>query len=279
MQRAMTPQGGAAIKGNPVLAAMLQKTMETPAAEEFYAPTETANGLMQFSKRGTRIDTGVKPPPKSATPTELARLMDEFNNLPPTDPRRPIYEAKIKRETQGSSPIVNVLPTARDMQKDESGLRDQLQSRLKDIDWDGVRNAYQRIFTAPNTPVGDVAIVYAVAKADDPTGAVRQEDFDLRARDGSLGGRIQSMYEEAKTGNMLPERRQQLIDTAYTLYTARQNQVNSLIDEYGNIASRSGLNAQNVTSPFKSKVLGRRIVWSSKKQNELDELRRKGENK
>ena len=87
------------------------------------------------------------------------------------------------------------------------------------------------------------------------------------------------MYEEAKTGNMLPERRQQLIDTAYTLYTARQNQVNSLIDEYGNIASRSGLNAQNVTSPFKSKVLGRRIVWSNKKQSELDELRRKGENK
>jgi hypothetical protein len=279
MQRAMTPQGGAAIKGNPVLAAMLQKTMEAPAAEEFYAPTETANGLVQFSKRGTRKDTGYKPPPKSTTPTELARLMEEFNNLPPNDERRPIYEAKIKRETQGSSPIVNVLPTARDMQKDESGLRDQLQSRLKDIDWDGVRNAYQRIFTAPNTPVGDVAIVYAVAKADDPTGAVRQEDFDLRAKDGSLGGRIQSMYEEARTGNMLPERRQQLIDTAYTLYTARQNQVNSLIDEYGNIASRSGLNAQNVTSPFKSKVLGRRIVWSNKKQNELDELRRKGENK
>ena len=65
MQRAMTPQGGAAIKGNPVLAAMLQKTMETPAAEEFYAPTETATGLVQFSKRGTRKDTGYKPPPKT----------------------------------------------------------------------------------------------------------------------------------------------------------------------------------------------------------------------
>ena len=278
MQRAMTPQGGAAIKGNPVLAAMLQKTMETPAAEEFYAPTETAGGLVQFSKRGTPKDTGYKPPPKTPDLPGDVQSYQFYVQQEEAAGRNPkSFEAF--KAGQRPTTSVNLPPTARDMQKDESGLRDQLQSRLKDIDWDGVRNAYQRIFTAPNTPVGDVAIVYAVAKADDPTGAVRQEDFDLRARDGSLGGRIQSMYEEAKTGNMLPERRQQLIDTAYTLYTARQNQVNSLIDEYGNIASRSGLNAQNVTSPFKSKVLGRRIVWSNKKQSELDELRRKGENK
>ena len=169
--------------------------------------------------------------------------------------------------------------TPRDKQKDEGGLRDQLQGRLKDMDWDGVKSAYQRIFTAPENAVGDVAIVYAVAKADDPTGAVRKEDFDLRAKDGSLGGRIKSLYEEAATGRMLPERRQQLIDTAYELYTARQNEVNSLIGEYGNIASRSGLDVENVVNPFKSKVLERRIVWSKEKQEELDRLRRKAEGK
>jgi hypothetical protein len=65
MQRAMTPQGGAAIKGNPVLAAMLQKTMETPAAEEFYAPTETAGGLVQYGKRGGRKTTIDKAAPKA----------------------------------------------------------------------------------------------------------------------------------------------------------------------------------------------------------------------
>jgi len=278
MQRAMTPQGGAAIKGNPVLAAMLQKTMETPAAEEFYAPTETAGGLVQYGKRGGRKTTVDKPVPKAPDlPGDVQSY--QFYVQQEKDAGRTPKSFETFKMAQRASTNVHLPPSARDLQKDESGLRDQLQSRLKDIDWDGVRNAYQRIFTAPNTPVGDVAIVYAVAKADDPTGAVRQEDFDLRAKDGSLGGRIQSMYEEAKSGNMLPERRQQLIDTAYTLYAARQSQVNSLIDEYGNIASRSGLNAQNVTSPFKSKVLGRRIVWSKKKQDELDELRRKGGNK
>jgi hypothetical protein len=212
-----------------------------------------------------------------AAPTELARLIAERALLKEGDPNISRFDAAINNETRGKGTTVH-LPSSRDLQRDESGLRDQLQSRLKSMDWDGVKSAYQRIYTAPNTPVGDVAIVYAVAKADDSTGAVRKEDFDLRAKDGSLGGRIKSLYEEAKTGKMLPERRQQLIDTAYELYIARQNEVNAVIDEYGNIANRSGLNVQNVTNPFKSKVLERRIVWSADKQAKLDALSKKGEN-
>jgi hypothetical protein len=169
--------------------------------------------------------------------------------------------------------------TERDKQKDEGNLRDQLQGRLKDMDWDGVKSAYQRIFTAPENVVGDVAIVYAVAKADDPTGAVRKEDFDVRAKSGDLGTQIKALYEEAATGRMLPKRRQELIDTAYELYKARENEVEALRNEYGNIAERSGLNVENVVNPFKSKVLERRIVWSKEKQDELDRLRRKAEGK
>jgi hypothetical protein len=147
------------------------------------------------------------------------------------------------------------------------------------MDWDGVKSAYQRIFTAPENVVGDVAIVYAVAKADDPTGAVRKEDFDVRAKSGDLGTQIKALYEEAATGRMLPKRRQELIDTAYELYKARENEVEALRNEYGNIAERSGLNVENVVNPFKSKVLERRIVWSKEKQDELDRLRRKAEGK
>ena len=49
---AMTSPGTAAVKGNPMLAAMLARTMETPDAEEYYAPVETTEGLVQFGKRG-----------------------------------------------------------------------------------------------------------------------------------------------------------------------------------------------------------------------------------
>ncbi len=201
-----------------------------------------------------------KPSPADYTPASIAKFVKSgnYNDLEPI-PRVP--------QTQ--------IITPRDKARDEAGLRDQLQGRLKEMDWEGVKSAYQRIFTAPENAVGDVAIVYAVAKADDPTGAVRKEDFDLRAKEGSFGGRIKSLYEEAASGRMLPKRRQELIDTAYELYKAREGEVQSLLGEYGNIAKRSDLNVENVVNPFKSKVLERRIVWSAEKQKELDELARK----
>ena len=73
MRMAMTPQGVGAMRGNPMLAAALQKSMEAPAAEEFYAPTETEGGLVQFGKRGGRRETGYKPPLKETEATTMQR--------------------------------------------------------------------------------------------------------------------------------------------------------------------------------------------------------------
>lgn len=276
MQRAMTPQGVGAVRGNPMLAAALQRSMERPEIKTM----EFGNQLVNVAggKATPVIDASGKPLSKPAddpAPTQLARLIAERDALPQNDPKRAVYDAAIRGETQGRGTTVNLPPSPRDLRKDEGGLRDELKGRLKEMDWEGVKGAYQRIFTAPESTVGDVAIVYAVAKADDPTGAVRKEDFDLRAKDGSLGGRIKALYEEAATGRMRPERRQQLIDTAYELYMARQNDVNSLLGQYEEIARRSNLDVQNVIGPFKAKPLERRVVWTPEKQKELDELNRK----
>lgn len=276
MRVAMTPAGSAAMRGNPALAAMLARTMEKPETKTMEFGGQLVN--VAGGKATPVIDVKGKPlskPAEAPPPTQLAKLIAERDALPQNDPKRSMYDAAIRGETQGRGTTVNLPPSPRDLRKDEGGLRDELKGRLKEMDWEGVRSAYQRIFTAPENAVGDVAIVYAVAKADDPTGAVRKEDFDLRAKDGSLGGRIKALYEEAATGRMLPDRRQQLIDTAYELYTARQNDVNSLLNQYQEIASRSGLDVQNVVNPFKAKPLERRIVWTPEKQKELDDLNRK----
>ena len=267
---ASTGLGAAALKNRPIMAARLAKMLETPSAEEFYAPTETEGGLVQFGKRGGRKDTGVKAAPKPAAPTELSRLISERDALPENSPQRAVYDAAIKAETQSKGTIIQMPPTARDLQQDESRLRDQLQSRLKEMDWAGTQSAMQRIVTAPNTPIGDVDIVYAVAKAADSSGAVRKEDFDLRAKEGSYGGQIKSWYEEAKSGRMLPERRQQLIDSAMQFYQAREANVNKLLGDYTGIAERSGLNVENVVGPFRSMPL-----WSEDDEKRLNELRRK----
>jgi hypothetical protein len=266
---ASTSLGTAALKDRPIMAQRLAQMLETPSAEEFYAPTETATGLVQFGNRGGKQETGYKAPPKSETPTPLARLIAERDALPPNDPRRATYDAAIKGETQGKGTTIQMPPTARDLQQDESRLRDQIEGRLKGMDWPGTQSAMQRIVTAPNTPIGDVDIVYAVAKAADSSGAVRKEDFDLRAKEGSYGGQIKSWYEEAKSGRMLPERRQQLIDSAMQFYQAREANVNKLLSDYTGIAERSGLNVENVIGPFKPMPL-----WTDEQEKRLQELRK-----
>jgi hypothetical protein len=264
---ASTGLGAAALKDRPIMAARLAQMLES---EKFYAPTETEEGLVQYGERGGIKKTGVKAAPKTPPPTNLRKLIDERDALPSDSPQRAIYDAAIKAETEGKGTTIQMPPTARDLQKDESGLRDQLQSRLKEMDWAGTQSAMQRIVTAPNTPIGDVDIVYAVAKAADSSGAVRKEDFDLRAKEGSYGGQIKSWYEEAKSGRMLPERRQQLIDSAMQFYQAREANVNKLLADYTGIAQRSGLNVENVVGPFKPMPL-----WSADDEKRLNELRKK----
>ena len=90
LRMASTPQGVAAVQGNPALAAALQQSMAQPEAEEFYAPTETEGGLVQFGKRGSVRKTGIKSPAEQMTPyqKESLRLQQErlkFDTSRPQD--------------------------------------------------------------------------------------------------------------------------------------------------------------------------------------------------
>lgn len=100
LRKAMTPQGMAAIRGNPMLAAALQRSMEAPAAEEFYAPIATDKGLVQFGKRGKERVTGYQAPegaPEAVTPTTIIK-----------DGRRVVVDARTGREI-GAAPESNPL--------------------------------------------------------------------------------------------------------------------------------------------------------------------------
>ena len=70
---ASTSLGTAALKDRPVMAQRLAQMLEAPAAEEFYAPTETETGLVQFGKRGGKRETGYKPPTKAPESTTTQR--------------------------------------------------------------------------------------------------------------------------------------------------------------------------------------------------------------
>jgi hypothetical protein len=261
-----------AVSGTPTA----QRLAQVLAGQEPQTQTmEFGDQLLNVTDgQATPVMMGGKPvtaSPKPAPGSSLAKLFNERSQFSPGDPRIPIWDKAIESEAGSKAPVVN-MPSTRDRQKDESLLRDQLEGRLNKMDWAGTQSAMQRILTAPETPVGDVDIVYAVAKAADSSGAVRKEDFDLRAKEGSLGGQLQSAYEEAKSGRMLPARRQQLIESALNFYKAREATVNKLLSDYQGIAERSDLNVQNVIEPFKPIPL-----WSDDDEKELQRLRNKAQ--
>jgi hypothetical protein len=261
-----------AVSGTPTA----QRLAQVLAGQEPQTQTmEFGDQLLNVTDgQATPVMMGGKPvtaSPKPAPGSSLAKLYNERSQFPPGDPRIPIWDKAIESEAGSKAPVVN-MPSTRDRQKDESLLRDQLEGRLNKMDWAGTQSAMQRILTAPETAVGDVDIVYAVAKAADSSGAVRKEDFDLRAKEGSLGGQLQSAYEEAKSGRMLPARRQQLIESALNFYKAREATVNKLLSDYQGIAERSDLNVQNVIEPFKPIPL-----WSDDDEKELQRLRNKAQ--
>lgn len=74
MQMASTEVGTAALKNRPFMAARLAKMLEKPDSEEFYAPTETEKGLVQFGKRGGKKETGYKKPTEVKPPTTHGNL-------------------------------------------------------------------------------------------------------------------------------------------------------------------------------------------------------------
>ena len=81
MRKAMTPQGVGAVRGNPMLAAALQRSMEAPSPEEFGTePFVSAEGEYVLpGKRGTLKKTGIKAPAEK--PAEMTPYQREMLNL------------------------------------------------------------------------------------------------------------------------------------------------------------------------------------------------------
>ena len=106
LNMASTGLGAAALKDRPVMAQRLAQMLETPKAEEFYAPTETADGqLVQFGKGGGKRETGYTAPTRPTAGSSLSKLIAERDALPPNSPLLKIYNDAIAKETTASAPV------------------------------------------------------------------------------------------------------------------------------------------------------------------------------
>ena len=186
MRMAMTPQGVGAMRGNPMLAAALQRSMETPAPEEFGTePFVSAEGEYVLpGKRGTLKKTGINAPvEKTAEMTpyqrEMVRLRERDIALRErmTGANRPM-SATAQRELFDADE--NVLAT-------ESGINMLDQAiRLSPVAYEGV-GASQRATAATMLP-----------DAFEPKGTKETLEFDLLLKQQALP-QLKSIFGSAPT--------------------------------------------------------------------------------
>jgi hypothetical protein len=174
-----------------------------------------------------------KPSPSDFTPASVAKFAQSGNYADLVPVPKP-------------APVTNIDLGPKDTFKLEADLRGEVKDKLKD--YDAVRSAYQKIENALETGAGDIAVVYAFAKLNDPTSVVRESEFATVAKSGSLGQRIKNLVEQAQTGKMNPELRENLRQQARQMYLTQQQQAESIASQYRELAKSYNLDPNKILS-------------------------------
>ena len=242
----MTKTGAAALRGNPALAAMLAKTMETPKEAE-YGTTP------QFDKEGNafvvnkagvvRYLTGVKAPAAAPAAVTLATIMKNG--------RKVVVDARTGAEI---GPAPADAPASPGSKESAEGLRKEFTSQTSQ--YRGISDAFQKIKSAALNPsaANDISLIFGFMKALDPTSTVREGEAATAENARGVSEDVRNLYNKINSGQRLSQaQRQDFLQSAYGLVESQMPNVQQTIDRYTAIAGRSKLNPEDVVSdPFAS---------------------------
>lgn len=229
MRKAMTPQGMGAMRRNPLLVAALQKSMEAPAGDfgtnvEY---DESGNAYVVNKRTGQKQYTGAKKPAEEMTPyqkesLELDRQKFEFDRSRPATPRATESAEGLRKEFTGQT-----------------------------APYRGVADAFVKIKNAAMNPsaANDLALIFSYMRALDPASTVREGEFATAQNAAGVDVQVRNLYNKIVSGERLSQpQRQDFLQSAYGMVESQMPNVQQVIDRYTGIASRSGLNPEDIVS-------------------------------
>jgi hypothetical protein len=129
---------------------------------------------------------------------------------------------------------------ALEMAKYTAGLRDDVAKEYDDLQV--VENNYRTIVTAGETYVAPVAMVKAFEKMLDPSGVVRESDYQMLASAGGMGDWVMAALKGLKQGGPLTEElRDSLIEEATKFYNNRLRSSAKRYDAFESYGQATGL--------------------------------------
>ncbi|MGB0944946.1 MAG: hypothetical protein ACPGUE_21270, partial [Marinomonas sp.] len=128
-------------------------------------------------------------------------------------------------------------------------LRKEFQGLKPVKDFDQVNSAMEKVVASSQnaTPATDIALITGFMKMNDPGSTVREGEFATAAEAGSANERLVGMYNGLINGQRLTqEQRDYFVDSSQRLYQAHANQYQSLKSQYGELATRQGLDPESI---------------------------------
>lgn len=190
--------------------------------------------------------------PKQAAPTELARLTQEMNALPPGSPLRSAYQSMIDKTTThapGNNVSINM---GQKGLENEFKLRDGFKGEPVYKAHQEMQSAYSQIRQSLGqaTPAGDLAGATKIMKLLDPGSVVRESELGMAMAATGLLDRAQNYANMVVTGQKLtPTQRKEFQQLADALYGESVSQFNAKRSEYERLGGEYGLNAGRALGP------------------------------
>lgn len=149
----------------------------------------------------------------------------------------------------------------------EQGLADDFRQEQGIKDASGVAGAVATIRGALSTPTpqGDLAAIYALVKLYDPGSVVREGEISLTQSAASLPEQVRRLWQGWNTGKKLtPEMREAIAGVANSIVAERQQQVNPILERYGQRARQWGADSAAVApNPLQGATIGNKAVTTS----------------
>lgn len=121
-------------------------------------------------------------------------------------------------------------------------LRKEYISETKNNNFREITNAYKKVVSAPDTPAGDVSLIFAYMKLLDPGSTVREGEFATAENTAGIPERIVTAYNKALGGKRLGDsQRSGFIDASRAVYDDYQSSQQAIDEQYQELATQYGI--------------------------------------
>jgi len=216
--------------------------------------------LVILMRDGSTQFTGIEPTAKEKsdagyteeglplTETKPGKLPVGYFWNPITNSAERIPGLPIKPEQQPAAPKPKPKPKPKPATISElTGLSKSFSQETKD-DSD-VAGSWRTLHSnaALGTPAGDIAVIYAYMKLQDPTSVVREGEFATAQNAGGIHETIRARLNQAiGTGRLTPQLRSEILGSAKATLNSRRSQFSAKQDRFTKLAKSKGIDPELV---------------------------------